>query len=165
MSAHGLGCKHREEGGTLKPRPQRTPCQICGRGRTANWTEEMTSGFFDLTQWSRRGSNPQPLECHSSALPIAPRPQIMHFYLPLFQAGRRFSERLPYRFRRMVSTSSPERGAAAEGPFGACAAAIPTGQNRKVNTECMRSALRQGGISGKDHRTGTRTSSCLNGCC
>ncbi len=28
----------------------------------------------DLYQWSRRGSNPQPLECHSSALPIAPRP-------------------------------------------------------------------------------------------
>lgn len=25
-------------------------------------------------EWSRRGSNPQPLECHSSALPIAPRP-------------------------------------------------------------------------------------------
>src|SRR5438132_4247955 len=41
------------------------------------------ASFFDLTQWSRRGSNPQPLECHSSALPIAPRPQMMHFYLPL----------------------------------------------------------------------------------
>src|ERR1043166_6722742 len=27
-----------------------------------------------VTEWSRRGSNPQPLECHSSALPIAPRP-------------------------------------------------------------------------------------------
>jgi hypothetical protein len=28
-------------------------------------------------EWSRRGSNPQPLECHSSALPIAPRPHGM----------------------------------------------------------------------------------------
>src|SRR5690242_18163150 len=27
-------------------------------------------------KWSRTGSNPQPLECHSSALPIAPRPQV-----------------------------------------------------------------------------------------
>ena len=35
----------------------------------------LTPAVNGSDEWSRRGSNPQPLECHSSALPIAPRPR------------------------------------------------------------------------------------------
>ena len=31
-------------------------------------------------KWRRRDSNPRPLECHSSALPAAPRPRWVHLY-------------------------------------------------------------------------------------
>src|SRR5205823_2048904 len=50
-----------------------TPLDLDGcieRGKPADRSALFAD--LDFCQWSRRGSNPQPLECHSSALPIAP---------------------------------------------------------------------------------------------
>src|SRR5947199_6081368 len=56
-------------------------------------------------EWSRRGSNPQPLECHSSALPIAPRPHGNPFNIH----GRCDSvNRAPERFRRRAYNNDTE---------------------------------------------------------
>ena len=58
--------------GILRTHPQNPRFQAAHRTERS-WVCKIIPAT-DLHQWSGRGSNPQPLECHSSALPIAPPP-------------------------------------------------------------------------------------------
>lgn len=69
------------------PRSRRR--RACTSSFPARWEDDLLLPFFaisdlglqisdfqsEISWWSRRGSNPQPSQCHCDALPIAPRPR------------------------------------------------------------------------------------------